>query len=64
MQDEFARKLQERSGGRWLCWYASSTGSYWAVRKPAVPFGLVEGKTPEELAINMGEVDAFYGGRS
>jgi hypothetical protein len=63
-QDEIARQLQARTRGRWLCWYGHRTGRYWAIRTGQGPFRLVEGPTPKDLAIAMGEVDAFYGGQS
>lgn len=63
-QDEIARQVQARTHGRWLCWFGHSTGRYWAIRTVPGLFRLVEGQTPKDLIIAMGEVDAFYGGRS
>ncbi|MGH3391586.1 MAG: hypothetical protein ACRDOO_22170 [Actinomadura sp.] len=62
-QAEVARRLQERTNGRWLCWFGFRTGRYWAI--PTVPrlFRLVEGRTPEDLRTAMAEFDAFHGDR-
>ena len=62
-QDEIAARLQARTHGRWLCWYGHTTGRYWAIRKPSGPYRLVEGATPKDLAIAMGDADAYYRGQ-
>ena len=61
-EDQIAREMEQRTGGRWLVWFGHVTGHYWATPREPYPWhGLIENVSPVGLMAAIGQVETFFG---